>query len=192
MANFKFDTGFMAKAQTWSPTNNINPLPAWEFMNQTGTLGTFLAGSVVYVGTTGRVKVIPAGTVAPFTISKFVALNNGGEQYSSDNGLATTGGSGTGLTVDITAAGSGNQEILTIAVNNAGSGYQNGDIIEVVENGQGGINQARYRLEFSAGVPTAADAVEFIGAQAGSILPILVDYVLEPSTGPATGLIVGR
>lgn len=192
MANFKFDTGFMAKAQTWSPTNNINPLPAWEFMNQTGTLGTFLAGSVVYVGVTGRVKVIPAGTVAPFTISKFDALNNGGIQYTDSTALATTGGSGTGLTVNITAAGSGNQEILTIAVNNAGSGYQNGDIIEVVESGQGGINQARYRLEFSAGLPTAADAVEFVGAQAGSILPILVDYVLVPSTGAATDLIVGR
>ncbi len=192
MANFKFDTGFMAKAQTWSPTNNIDPLPAWEFMNQTGTLGTFLAGSVVYVGVTGRVKVIPAGTVAPFTISKFDALNNGGIQYTDSTALATTGGSGTGLTVNITAAGSGNQEILTIAVNNAGSGYQNGDIIEVVESGQGGINQARYRLEFSAGLPTAADAVEFVGAQAGSILPILVDYVLVPSTGAATDLIVGR
>lgn len=192
MANFKFDTGFMAKAQTWSPTNNINPLPAWEFMNQTGTLGTFLAGSVVYVGVAGRVKVIPAGTVAPFTISKFDALNNGGIQYTTGNGLATTGGSGTGLTVNITAAGGGNQEILTIAVNNAGSGYQNGDIIEVVESGQGGVDQARYRLEFSAGLPTAADAVEFVGAQAGSILPILVDYVLVPSTGAATDLIVGR
>ena len=192
MARFTFDTGFMAKAQTWTPTNNINPLPAWKFMNQSGTLGTFLAGSAVYVGGTGRVKVIPAGTVAPFTISKFDALNNGGIQYTTNNGLITTGGSGTGLTVDITAAGGATQNILTIAVNNPGSGYQNGDIIEVVENGQGGIDQARYRLEFSAGVPTAADAVEFIGAQAGSILPILVDYVLVPSTGAATDLIVGR
>ena len=32
-------------------------------MNQTGTLGTYLAGSLIYVGGAGDVNVIPAGTV---------------------------------------------------------------------------------------------------------------------------------
>lgn len=47
-------------------TDTINSLPAWEFMNQTGTLGTNLNGSLIYVGGTAgasNVSVIPAGTV---------------------------------------------------------------------------------------------------------------------------------
>lgn len=47
-------------------TDTINSLPAWEFMNQTGTLGTNLNGSLIYVGGAAgasNVSVIPAGTV---------------------------------------------------------------------------------------------------------------------------------
>ena len=40
--------------------------------------------------------------------------------------------------------------------------------------------------------PTAADAIEFVGAQAGSILPVVVDYVLIPGAAAATNLIVGK
>ena len=187
MARFTFDTGFMAKAQTWTPTNNINPLPAWEFMNQTGTLGTFLAGSAVYVGGAGRVKVIPAGTVG---IQNEVAANSifvGGSGYSNATDVATTGGSGTGFKVSYTVV-NGIVTVIT-AVTARGSGYKVGDIVTI----SGGDGNAKLTIDVvNSQPPTAADAVEFIGAQAGSILPILVDYVLVPSTGAATGLIVGR
>tara|TARA_Y100000385_G_scaffold255597_1_gene281329 strand:- start:769 stop:1074 length:306 start_codon:yes stop_codon:yes gene_type:complete len=57
--------GYFSRAISITKTDTINPLPAWEFMNQTGTLGTFLAGSLVYVGGGGDVNVIPAGTANP-------------------------------------------------------------------------------------------------------------------------------
>ena len=57
--------GIFSKAISVTKSDTINSLPAWEFMNQTGTLGTFLAGSLIYVGGAGDVNVIVAGTVGP-------------------------------------------------------------------------------------------------------------------------------
>ena len=105
MGQFPINVSFITRAQTWAPTNNINALPAWTFENQSGTLGTNLTGSVVYVGTAGTVKVIL-------------------------------------------------------------SGY--------------------------AGIPTAADAIEFKNVPAGTILPVVVDYVLIPAAAAATDLVVGK
>ena len=151
---------------------------------------TFLDSAAIYVGTGGNLKVIIAGTVGPFTVSKFNAINNGGIQYTTGNNLSTTTtGSGTGLTVDITAVPTGTQNILTIVVNTQGTGYENGDFIEVIEPGQGGVDQAKYRIEVSAGLPTSADAVEFINIQDGSFVPVIVDYVLPATATAASDLV---
>jgi len=68
-----------------TPTDTINPLPAWEFMNQTGTLGSFLAGSLIYVGgTTGSsdVSVITSGTIGiQNSIVRLTQLTNGSGYY---------------------------------------------------------------------------------------------------------------
>ena len=68
-----------------TPTDTINPLPAWEFMNQTGTLGSFLAGSLIYVGgTTGSsdVSVITSGTIGiQDSIVRLTQLTNGSGYY---------------------------------------------------------------------------------------------------------------
>ena len=105
MGQFPTLDSFMSRGQTWAPTLNIDPRSAWLFENQSGTLGTNLTGSVVYVGTAGTVKVIL-------------------------------------------------------------SGY--------------------------AGIPTAADAIEFKNVPAGTILPVVVDYVLIPAAAAATDLVVGK
>ena len=186
MANFKFSDSFMGKAQTWTPTDTINTLPAWEFMNQTGTLGTFLAGSVVYVGTTGRVKVIVAGTVGAQNTVEALEVTAGGSGYTAANGVATTGGSGSGLTVDTTVSAGA---VTAVAINAAGTGYKMNDVITI---SGGGANATLKVLSVKSLPPTAADGVEFVGAQAGDILPVLVDYVVVPSSGAATDLIVGR
>ena len=52
-----------------------------------------------------------------------------GTGYSAANGVATTGGSGTGLTVNIAIDETG--EIINVAVNNGGSGYAAGDTITI-------------------------------------------------------------
>jgi len=50
-----------------------------------------------------------------------------GTGYVTATGVSTTGGNGTGLTVDITAAG----PITNVVINNPGSGYINGDILNI-------------------------------------------------------------
>jgi hypothetical protein len=55
----------------------------------------------------------------------------GGWNQGSYSDLATTGGTGTGLTVDVAAAGAGYINIEAITINNPGSGYTNGDVITI-------------------------------------------------------------
>ena len=173
-------------------TNDIKVIVPSDTIDRT----TFLDASVVYIGdntTLGNeLKVIPAGVAGPFIVNGLNALNNGGTQYTDNNNLSTTTtGNGTGLTVDITTSAEAIQNILTITINTAGTGYENGDFIEVVESGQGGINQARYSVQVSAGLPTVAQAIEFKNVPQGEWFPVAVDYVLADLT-TVTGIIAGK
>jgi len=102
-----------SKALAITATDTINMLPAWEFMNQTGTLGTNLRGSLVQVGTAGNVNVIPNGKIGPFaTVTVLTRLTAGSGYVQNLTGVATTNSSivpvsignapSSGLTVDIT------------------------------------------------------------------------------------------
>jgi hypothetical protein len=182
----------MSRGQTWAPTPNIDSRSAWFFENQSGTLGTNLTGSSVYVGVTGTVRVIISGTVGAQNTVTNLTLVSGGTGYTTANGVATTvtsivpASNGAGLTVDTTAAGG---IITSVVINAAGTNYGLGDIITVAG---GGVN-ATFRVDGVTSLnPTAADAIEFVGAQAGSILPVVVDYVLIPGANAATNLIVGK
>ena len=191
MGQFPTLNSFISRGQTWIPTLNIDSRSAWLFENQSGTLGTNLTGSSVYVGVTGTVRVIIAGTVGAQNTVTNLTLVSGGTGYTTANGVATTvtsivpASNGAGLTVDITAAGG----VITVAViNAAGANYGLGDIITVT----GGGANATFRVDNIRSLdPTAADAIEFAGAQAGSILPVVVDYVLLTGT-TATNLVVGK
>ena len=59
----------------------------------------------------------------------YFLLNTLGSGYSTGTNIATTGGTGTGLTVDILAVYAG--KVGSIIINNPGSGYTNGDQITV-------------------------------------------------------------
>ena len=192
MGQFPIVDSFISRGQTWIPTLNIDSRSAWLFENQSGTLGTNLTGSSVYVGVTGTVRVIIAGTVGAQNTVTNLTLVSGGTGYTTANGVATTvtsivpASNGAGLTVDITAAGG----VITAAViNAAGTNYGLGDIITVT----GGGANATFRVDGVRSLdPTIADAIEFVGAQAGSILPVVVDYVLIPAAAAATNLVVGK
>jgi hypothetical protein len=192
MGQFPTLDSFISRGLAYTPTNTIDSRSAWLFENQSGTLGTNLTGSSVYVGVTGTVRVIIAGTVGAQNTVTNLTLVSGGTGYATANGVATTvtsivpASNGAGLTLNITAAGG----VITAAViNAAGTNYGLGDIVTVTG---GGVN-ATFRVDVVTSLnPTAADALEFVGAQAGSILPVVVDYVLIPGAAAATNLIVGK
>ena len=146
--------------------------------NNTISADTNLNASVIYIGdnlTSGDVMVIiPAGAVGPSVISGFSSpgyTGSKGTGYATAAAVATTGGSGTGLTVDITVSSG---SVQAVAVNVAGTGYLNGDLITIT----GGDTNAVFRVEAIPGLPTEAQAVVFKGVQAGGFLPVIVDYVL--------------
>jgi hypothetical protein len=58
------------------------------------------------------------------------------------NGMATTGGTGSGATVNVTTNATG--DINSLAINNIGSGYSRGDVLTVT--GSSGINSFRANL----------------------------------------------
>jgi len=194
MGQFPTNPSYITRAQTWIPTNTINSPSAWLFENRSGTLGTNLTGSVVYVGTAGTVKVIVAGTLGETATVTQLTLLSGGTGYTTATGVATTPtnnltpSEGKQLTVDITASAG---VITAVSVNAAGTGYRAGDIITIAQGGSG--LDATVRVDEIKGLlPTTADGIEFKNVAAGTILPVVVDYVLVPSSGAATDIIVGK
>lgn len=65
-----------------------------------------------------------SGTGVPTTLT----LTAGGTTYTTATGVATTGGTGSGLTVDITAAAG---IVTSFVVDTAGTGYTAGDVVTV-------------------------------------------------------------
>jgi hypothetical protein len=156
--------------------------------NNTISADTNLNASVIYIGdnlTSGDVMVIiPAGAVGPSVISGFSSpgyTGSKGTGYATAAAVATTGGSGTGLTVDITALSGAVQAVV---VNAAGAGYLNGDLITIT----GGGANAVFRISAKPGLPTSAQSIAFYGLQAGGFLSVTVDYVLA-SNATATTLV---
>ena len=167
-----------------------NALPAWVFENQTGVLGTYLNSSVLYVGVSGDISVILPGTSLN-SVNTF-SLISGGTGYTNgaQTNLATTcpNNLASGLTIDATVAG--NAITNPTIGNSAGSGYNVGDIVTIT--GAGGSNATISITAVNDGVPISAQAITFKGVQAGSILPVVVDYVTSLTTVAATDIIVGR
>ena len=87
-----------------------------------------------------------------------------------------------GLTVAITQAGGVIQSLAIVA---AGSGYNPGDIITVVEAGRavGAVDAKAVITAVNDGVPVAAQAITFESVQAGSFLPVAVDFITALGAG---------
>ena len=159
------------------------------------TAANSLNGSVIYVGTSapGNLQVIPVGAVGPSVITGFTSpgfTGHEGTGYEDARfNIDTTGGSGTGLTVNFTAV---NGAIQTVAVNTAGTGYLNGDLITITPGGADpGCDCATFRIQATPGLPTAAQAITFENVLQGEWFPVVVDYVLLPGT-TVTNLIAGK
>jgi len=192
MGQFPTNPSYITRAQTWIPTNSINPKSAWLFENQSGSLGTNLTGSVVYVGTAGTVKVIVAGTSSIVQSQVLtLELTSAGTGYTAGatqipiTGVSTSS-EGLVLLID-TVNGSGG--ITAFTIEEPGKGYTVGQTFTV----PGGDNNATFRInKVSPTTPVANQALEFKNVAAGTILPVVVDYVLIPSSGAATDIVVGK
>jgi len=171
-------------------TNSIKEITtANGFISDTPSSASFLGGSIIYIGDNlavgNNLKVIPAGTEGPSVISGFSSpgyAGSNGTGYAPAAAVATTGGSGTGLTVDITrtSVATGSIDYTNgLTLNTAAAqGYLNGDLITIT----GGNGNAVFRVVATAGLPTAAQAVTFKGLGTGGFLPVTVDYVLATGT----------
>jgi len=192
---------------------NIADVPvsssAWLFENQSGTLGTNLNGSVIYVGGAGNVRAILSGVEG--IQNKVTALNldttftganpfyagfSGGSGYTTQNvGAATTtcvttvpnspATAPAGLTVNITAVSG---VVTAIVINAAGANYSVGDIITVEQAGSNGDCKFCIRSVQSDLPDHIEDAVTFTAVPIGTILPVSVDYIVATGT-TATGLV---
>jgi hypothetical protein len=180
MGKFPISDGIAGKAmRSTGLVGTPDGKPAWIFENQTGVLGNNLNSSVLYMGVTGNVNVIVAGT--SLASARTLSLTSGGAAYT--NVTATTECSNNmaqGLTVAITQTGGVIQSLAIVA---AGSGYNPGDIITVDEAGGGAGGATAVITAVNDGVPVAAQAITFESVQAGSFLPVAVDFITALGAG---------
>ena len=186
MGKFPISDGIAGKAmRSTGLVGTPDGKPAWIFENQTGVLGNNLKSSVLYMGVTGNVNVIVAGTSLA-SVSAIGNPTNGGTLYTNGITANTTCSNNMAqdLTVTITTNGApGVIQSLVIAA--AGSGYNPGDIITIVEAGRavGAVDAKAVITAVNDGVPVAAQAITFESVQAGSFLPVAVDFITALGAG---------
>lgn len=100
------------------------------FSIDSGSFAT--TGSNTFIGNqtiNGSLTIVTPSEGVPNSVSDW--NGQGGWNQAFYSNLATTGGTGTGLTVNVTAEGSGYIDINAITINTPGSGYTNGDVITI-------------------------------------------------------------
>lgn len=191
MGKFPISDGIAGKAmRSTGLVGTPDGKPAWIFENQTGVLGNNLNSSVLYMGATGNINIIMAGTslgdAEEFRWGTAVPNTNVGSNYTQGITTTTTcsNNMAQGLTVKITAV-DGSGGINGVEVVNGGSGYNVGDLVTVVEAGRpvGSIDAVLKVHKVGKGVPVVAQAITFENVQAGSFLPVAVDFITALGAG---------
>ena len=128
------------------------------------------------LATTTTLTLNLSGDPTPGDVVTFGSIASGGSGYTTATGVATTSsGSGTGLTVDITAVSG---IITAVAINNDGSGYVATETITITNANASGIK--------TTGNVGAADA----SRTAGTYTIGASDYISQASGSAATFSIV--
>jgi hypothetical protein len=186
MGKFPISDGIAGKAmRSTGLVGTPNGKPAWIFENQTGVLGNNLNSSVLYMGATGNINVIMPGTSLNSVAGQFNRnITNTGTNYTAGTRATTCSNNmaqGLTLTISVQAGG----VILSAIIADAGSGYNVGDIVTIVEAGRpaGSVDATAVILEVNSGIPVAAQAITFENVQAGSFLPVAVDYITALGAG---------
>jgi hypothetical protein len=192
----KLKTGTITNGNlTWTPTEILSRR-AWDLLNtQKNYAGNIpnnyyiwgnkigfwpIPSSATEVITFNYQIRVPDLTLTDYTTGTVAATNTGGvtsttnlfggsTSYTTAVGVATTGGNGTGCTVDTTAV---NGVITSIVLNVAGSGYQIGDTL-TISGGDGTANFMVVAISQSSvitGTTTAWLTTPNFIATAGSVL----------------------
>ena len=182
MGKFPISDGIAGKAmRSTGLVGTPNGKPAWIFENQTGVLGNNLKSSVLYMGETGDLSVIVAGTSLASVSA--LSLTSGGAAYTDVTAATTCSNN---MAQDLTVAITQNAGVIqSLDIVAPGSGYNPGDIITVDEAGGGAGGATAVITAVNDGVPVAAQAITFEKVQAGSFLPVAVDFITELGAGIA-------
>jgi hypothetical protein len=129
------------------------------FTNVATTVSSGVAGTGATLNVT--VTNTAPGGPASGAFSAFVTTNPDGNPSPATYTVPTTGGNGTGLTVDIVTTGPGN--IDTIVINNPGVNYQTGDVVNF-NFGAGGTGTATID---NVVLPVAVSSIVLNAAGAG-------------------------
>lgn len=150
--------------------------------NQPRFIDVDLAKSdTAYYTTYGAEEKVSVAKVAPYLAPMLNRPNTidiafgslvGGTGYSVANDLATTGGTGTGLKVNITTVNSGVVTAVTISDDDIGYGYSVGDVITIT----GGGGNATITLTV---YPNTADGQTLITSDPTSAIGVKSDYMQE-------------
>ena len=170
-----------------------NQFNAWEPVLD-GLEGNFQAQPRVFAH---DAKVVAIGAVNTSAADGGVSeLISGGTGYAIGSGVATTGGTGTGLTVNILAVDTG--VIISFEVAAVGSGYLVGETITISTGGANATftitnidipnTQKRGCCLYIGNsgdvevIMESGSTIEFTGVPTGSFLPILVKQVVVTNT----------
>ena len=120
-------------------------------------------------GASMAVTKVTASTQTDFDgVATLGVVSAPGATYVTATNVATTGGTGTGLTLDITVVGGA---VTAVAVNNPGNGYTAADVITI-----------------TGGNGAAATSVATVSADSGSFtIAEILDGTYDPSTDPVGG-----
>ena len=155
-------------------TNALTPGTGYSVGGFTVVQAGGLAGSILSVGA--------GGAIATFEIT------DGGVDYKAGDVLTIVQAGGANGAITLATAPNGAVTAITIEAGKAGTFYSVGDVVTVDQNGSGDESNCKFVIRSVIdNLPVAANAIEFLGVQAGTILPVAVDYVLATST--ATGMI---
>jgi hypothetical protein len=115
MGKFPISDGIAGKAmRSTGLVGTPDGKPAWIFENQTGVLGNNLNSSVLYMGATGNINVIMAGTSLASVRS--LNLTAAGAAYSTVTAATTCSNNmAQGLTVAITQNAGAIQSLAIVA-----------------------------------------------------------------------------
>jgi len=145
------DTYFFDKTEKQVYYKDINGGVYGAYVGGQGSLNTYNVSSTQWNKTLAAPVSLPTGQIANgFTFFDNVAdksvpvvgaVSLGaviGTGYTTASAVPTTGGTGSGLLLDIVAVGG---DVTAVAINDPGTGYTNGDIVTIVQGGGASDNE---------------------------------------------------